>query len=437
MATSATASSKMHFILIGVAVACIVLAGTVYLVARAASGPAVNLSVAAQSEALQRSLAHANYVRDHPFPSNGIKALLKSWESNRTFTARPDGQPLSHNEMLVQLAVNPKYEVQRLQYFNVMEPEDFTELIRTFAYSIDFAADDVVTKDDEQSKLIVKRRTFTAEPMEPVQYPDSPELRNHKYDPEIISKYFEPLGSHKVESIVEVAGFQKNSNKMIFEPWLKYDAYTQVGSDFVGVSKDGTIIALADGVGGAAGSDLASKAVVEMAIELLSYHKASLHTHSWRLLNTVVSFMETCKMTGKTTFVVAQIEKQSMGGAKVTVLNVGDSGVAIVNSEGVAVVRTPIGVHKDNQPFQLKSSVIASSNNAHLYEHDVPAGSRILVFSDGVPDNLWPQFYSTPTRAPEIAAHVAATVHERAGPAKAPIGSRFKQDDVSIVVAKV
>jgi hypothetical protein len=159
-----------------------------------------------------------------------------------------------------------------------------------------------------------------------------------------------------------------------------------------------------------------------------------------------VSFLDSFKaLTGKATFVIAQVERDAHGGGKVTVLNVGDSGVAIVDSRGAVVARTPVGIHKPNMPHQLKSSVMgAQIGNAKLWQYTAPAGSRILIYSDGVTDNVFPHFYGPCTRAAEIAAYVAATVVEKAGPPVAPIGMddnfkghRSKEDDVSLAMIKL
>lgn len=440
MTTSATANSKMHFILIGVAVGCVLLAGTVFFVIRAVTAPTVSLSTAAASMALQIRYNRALHLKNHQFPSPTIKKLLEGWKSNKTFVVKQGDvvtEPKSYEDMLVQLAVNQKFSSQRAQFLMNMTAEDYSKLIMTYAFGVKFEADNVETDDERLHAPVVKRHTYVAKEMEPVKVEEPAGVSTHVYDPVLISKYFHPTKEHMVESLIEMAGFGKGETTLTVEPWLEDNLYSAFGSDYVGVSKDGTVVALADGVGGAAGSEMAAKAVVEMAVSLLSHHKVSLHTHSWRLLNTMVSFMQNFELTGKTTFVVAQIEKSALGGAKVTVLNVGDSGVAIVDKNGVPLVRTGVSLHNTNQPCQLKSSIISDPANAQLFEYQAPAGSRVLVFSDGMPDNLYPRFYGKAQRAPEIAAYVAATVHDRAGPAKAPFGQRKKDDDVSIAVVRV
>lgn len=426
---SSDRAPKKHFILIGVAVACLVLAGAVFGIYQATRTTSIKVVDQGRLKDLSDKV---DRLKNLPkFPSSKMKKWLDHLKARDPKLAK-----MSNTSIVMAGIIDPGNSDFRTRYLINMSDEDFAFLVFCYAQTVNFAPDAEVLPEEAQSTL--DKVTYQVQDL-----PMPSDLGTNKkfdiykslYNPEMFPEHYE----------IEVAGMEKGRNPpKIDRDWLisKVQVKKQFGDDYVGVSRDGRLLALSDGVSNSPNSILTAKASVDLAVEFFERHpEASLRTHSWRLLDAIVRFIRYFRIDGKATFTVVETVK-SFGAQQVIILNVGDSGCSIVSSKDEILGKTPVGQHQFNTPHQIPGSVEKSSNssaeNAKLYKASVPSGARVILHSDGVTDNVWPATFAKLKYAADIAAAAVHVIMQ--GEADNPYAkakgdnSIRKPDDVSVIV---
>jgi serine/threonine protein phosphatase PrpC len=165
------------------------------------------------------------------------------------------------------------------------------------------------------------------------------------------------------------------------------------------MSKDGLLFIVADGVGGMPHSETASFALTHLTKRL---YEDGLLPHlldsSEILIKKLILFLQRFHLTGSTTFAVIQII-----GDMLHVLNIGDCSCMVLRGNDI-ILLTQEQWFRPDTPFQLHgySYNQFSADLAARYIFPLQKGDRILLYSDGIGDNVWPRQMSGITSAEQL-----------------------------------
>jgi len=275
-------------------------------------------------------------------------------------------------------------------------------------------------------------------------------------------KYFEDkdvFTKHELHTSIEVAGYGKDAKsvKIVGRQHVMNQKIVQLFSDDgAGVSKNGKILVIADGVGGASSSDLVTRAAIELTLELMEEEESAasrekrplptLKTHGQSIIELIVRFCEEFELSGSSTLTIAQVVATHIaGGHSIQIINIGDSAASIVSGDSV-IFQTHIGLIASNCPYQVPSSMVKmrgtlrTTDFIKFYEVELPRGSRLVLNSDGVGDNMYNATLARFRCASELVATVLHIITGAQKDVKTPYGDKpnavkpFKPDDVSCII---
>lgn len=423
--TSVQLSNK-HIFLIVAAVGFIVLASTVVSLFVVYRGPSLGKLTEQQRKAMDER--RKKQLPPNKGPVKSLSPQLLKWMNQ--VVNRPGSDVKSPEDLLIKACIDPEASDWRAQIMNFRTPDDYQYLVFAYANTIEFAED----KPEERLPVV------------DIPVPSNP---GHLMDLQVKKTLYD-ASLHTSPANIEIAGrSDKTGSREIVTVHQHKSGHrlsVAFGEDATGVTSDGKIVVVSDGVSGTAGSNLAAQAAVDLTLELFEQHPdALLETHARGLIRAICKFIRFFNLPGKATFTALQYRRSLLGGGEVVVVNVGDTGAAIIGgpgSEPLVLAITPIGEHSPNQPHQIPSSVEVEATMAErvkVYRKTVASGCRVVVYSDGVSDNLWPKTVAGMRTAGDIAAaaaHVFLDGTITDVPISAHMGKSYKgkKDDVSCIL---
>ena len=143
----------------------------------------------------------------------------------------------------------------------------------------------------------------------------------------------------------------------------------------------------------------------------------------------------------------------SLQGDRLLTANLGDSGVLVLR-DGAIIFRAHEQQHRFNMPFQLGSGSLDTASDASTDSVQVRAGDVVVLATDGLFDNLWPEditelVLSSDADPALLASELAqaASVQANSTTAQTPFADAAhrhaiyyrggKLDDITVVVAVV
>ena len=160
------------------------------------------------------------------------------------------------------------------------------------------------------------------------------------------------------------------------------------GEDSIAVDlKKGDIFAIADGVGGAANSQVLSRVSVQAIFTYLSQKSSQI---SPLLMRSLVFCLQTLLMrlahSGSTTLTFGII----LDSKELLLANIGDCQVYVVRG-GKIVFATKEQWLQPNMPNQINSFFRIDPRSVDIYRFQLETGDLIFVSSDGLVDNIYPK----------------------------------------------
>lgn len=213
-----------------------------------------------------------------------------------------------------------------------------------------------------------------------------------------------------------------------------------IGEDAVGVLPNRDTFVVCDGVGGAEHSELVSFALshLTLSIAMAMGTEWNLLSSSEKLISSLQSFLQKSRLSGSTTFLVAQVDRQLK---QVSVLNVGDCQAMLIQDSTI-VNLTHEQWYSPNAPYQMSTRSMFRASLADRYKWQYTEGMRLVLVSDGVGDNVWPRQVALVHGASQLLELARAQASGAIGtsiPFSAKMSRAFggKMDDMSIIIVNL
>lgn len=246
---------------------------------------------------------------------------------------------------------------------------------------------------------------------------------------ELTGKVTVPVRHNSTKSDVQIAGRSKSEKGKRVCVLQDQNSDATFGFDSAGHCRIGNIhfMIVADGVGKREFTDLVSRVAVQFAIYTFKqFPEMPLQVYYENLIIHIQNFLFLCRLTEATTLVMARIDHSSA-----EIVSVGDSS-ALVHLRDGRVMETCKGQYSFNKPFCLCGKHPVESENIYYHNIDVEKVHRLILCTDGVTDNLWPEEIVQLASAEAIASAAVRVFETNIVPTPFKEG-KPKRDDVSVI----
>lgn len=192
------------------------------------------------------------------------------------------------------------------------------------------------------------------------------------------------------------------------------------GEDAFFIADNGLALGIADGVGSWSERNIDPGLYSRMLMEKSKQAVLEIPLSEDVARQVLIQAHKQTNLMGSSTACVVLLD-----GSKLRTANLGDSGFMVLRKERILFVSSP-QQHSFNFPYQLAGPNCSGDNprNAEKFELDMRKGDVLILTTDGVSDNVWPQ----------EAAAVVSTIMRRGGPPKVAAAglanfARFRSED--------
>ena len=194
------------------------------------------------------------------------------------------------------------------------------------------------------------------------------------------------LNSNGHTEILQITGQSKSSVSMKRAHTNNGKAWN-FGEDAVGRSEDKQFYVVADGVGGASHSEVVSFAMAYLSVFMYEESKFDLLAASFSLIDALQLFLKRARLSGSTTLLLGRISKDK---STLQVVNIGDCVAMVHDANGQVKFLSNEQWWAPNTPYQLNYNSQFMSRLADRYSVKLESKDTVLLYSDGIADNVWP-----------------------------------------------